>query len=166
MDGDISRRGSCRSHESPDGHFSLSVMGNYEYRQLVPRPDPAVFRASAWQQRGYLGCGRELVVALTLSGHYGGTFGVRPLSEFASGDDLVPGEKLCWFSAEDGLRTAERLTQPDAAASFSAEVHSDLVRLRDALRAACAEGVRFCLLLREGSTASGHEMDQRKGSFF
>jgi hypothetical protein len=93
-------------------------------------------------------------------------FGVRPLSEFSSGDDLVRGEELRWFSAEEGLRTAERLTQPDAAAALSAEVLSDLVRLREALRTACAEGVQFCLLLREGSTASGHEMDQRRGSFF
>jgi hypothetical protein len=90
---------------------------------------------------------------------------VRPLSEFASGDDLIRGEELRWFSAEDGLRTVERLMQPDAAASFSADVVSDLSRLRDALRLACSQGVRFCLLLREGSGTSGYEMGQRRGSF-
>jgi len=92
-------------------------------------------------------------------------FGVQPLSEFASGDDMIRDEKLCWFSAEDGLRTVERLTQPDVT-SFPTEVISDLVRLRDALRLACAKEVQFCLLLREGSFASGQEMDQRRGSFF
>jgi len=93
-------------------------------------------------------------------------FDVRPLSEFASGDDMVQGENLCWFSSEDGLRTTERLTQQDAAESLPVEVVSDLVHLRDALRLASEQGVDFCLLLREGSGASGHEMDQRRGSFF
>jgi hypothetical protein len=92
--------------------------------------------------------------------------GVRPLSDFASGDDMILGEVLQWFPPHDALRTTERLLQPDAAGCFPSAVVSDLTRLRDALRLACSEGVPFCLLVREGSCASGFEMDQRKGSFF
>ena len=92
--------------------------------------------------------------------------GVTPLSAFASGDDLVAGEVLQWFAPEDALRTAERLLEADAVESLPAGVVSDLERLRDALRLAGAQGVRFCLLVREGSFASGHEMSVRKGSFF
>jgi hypothetical protein len=92
--------------------------------------------------------------------------GVRPLSEFASGDDMVSGERLCWFSPEEALLTAERLIQPDAAVSLPAGALSDLTFLRDALRLASSQGVRFCLLLREGNSASAYEMDLRQGSFF
>lgn len=92
--------------------------------------------------------------------------GVKPLSSFASGDDLVPFEQVRWFSSEDGLRTAECLIDADSAASLSTEALSDLVKLRDALRIASAKGVKFCLLLREGSFASGLEMDRRSGTFF
>ena len=72
---------------------------------------------------------------------------VTPLSAFASGDDLVAGEELQWFAPEDALRTAARLLETDEAAALPA-------------------GVRFCLLVREGSFAIGHEMSARKGSFF
>lgn len=92
--------------------------------------------------------------------------GVTPLSAFASGDDLVPGEQLCWFDPTDALRMAERLREADVAATLPAGVVTDLDRLRDALRRASAQGIRFCLLVREGSYASGHEMSIRKGSFF
>lgn len=92
--------------------------------------------------------------------------GVTPLSAFASGDDLVAGEESQWFAPGDALRTAERLLEADVAESLPAGVVSDLERLRDALRLAGAAGVRFCLLVREGSFASGHEMSVRKGSFF
>lgn len=92
--------------------------------------------------------------------------GVIPLSAFASGDDLIPGEELRWFEAADALRTAERLLEADVAAALPAGVVADLERLRDTLRLACAKGIKFCLLVREGSFASGHEMSVRKGSFF
>jgi hypothetical protein len=92
--------------------------------------------------------------------------GVTPLSAFASGDDLVPGEELHWFDSGDALRTTERLLDADVAAALPVAVVADLERLRDALRLAVERGVRFCLLVREGSFASGWEMDLRKGSFF
>jgi hypothetical protein len=93
-------------------------------------------------------------------------YGVTPLSSFASGDDLVVGEELHWFAPEDALRTAERLLEADVTESLPVGVAADLERLRDALRPASAAGVRFCLLVREGSLASGHQMGVRKGSFF
>jgi hypothetical protein len=92
--------------------------------------------------------------------------GVAPLSAFASGDDLIPGEELSWFDPSDALRTAERVLEADVAQTLPAGVVTDLERLRDALRRASAQGIRFCLLVREGSVASGHEMSLRKGSFF
>jgi hypothetical protein len=96
----------------------------------------------------------------------GTRLGVRPLSEFASGDDMVRGEKLQWFPPEEALKSVERLLQPDTQRSLSPAVVSDLAHIRDALRSACSQSVKFCFLLREGSSASGLEMERRKGSFF
>jgi hypothetical protein len=92
--------------------------------------------------------------------------GVTPLSAFASGDDLIPGETLTWFDPADALRTTERLLASDALAALPAGVAADLGLLRDSLGRASGQGIRFCLLLREGSFASGHEMSVRRGSFF
>jgi hypothetical protein len=89
-----------------------------------------------------------------------------PLSKFASGDDLIPGETLTWFDAQPALETTEKLLQADAARAFSPELTSDLSHLRDALQSASAKQTRFCLLLREGSATSDAEMKRRKGSFF
>lgn len=92
--------------------------------------------------------------------------GVTPLSAFASGDDLIPDEQVCWFEAAEGLRTTERLLAAGVAGTLPTEVVADLERLREALRRASAQEIRFGLLVREGSYASGHEMSLRKGSFF
>jgi hypothetical protein len=45
------------------------------------------------------------------------------------------------------------------------EVLCDLEKLGGRLQAAVAQGVRFCLLIREGSAWSGYETGLRKGSF-
>lgn len=92
--------------------------------------------------------------------------GVHPLSEFASGDDMVRGEKLQWFPPEEALKTVECLLQSNGQTSLTPAVLSDLTRFRDALRSACSQSAKFCFLLREGSSASGLEMERRKGSFF
>ena len=92
--------------------------------------------------------------------------GVRPLSEFASGDDLIQGETLQWFSPEEALKTLERLLQPDARASLAPAVISDLAHIQAALCSACSKSIKFCFLIREGTSASGLELDRRKGSFF
>ncbi|MGH9564098.1 MAG: hypothetical protein ACRD3S_21810, partial [Terracidiphilus sp.] len=39
------------------------------------------------------------------------SLGVHPLSKFASGDDLIRGETLHWFSPQDALHTTERLLE-------------------------------------------------------
>ena len=95
-----------------------------------------------------------------------GQFGVRPLSDFASGDDLVRGEVLQWYSADDALRTLDRLLLSDATASLPSSVCSDLSLIREALNMAVSTNTRFCFLLREGSAMSGAELDKRQGSFF
>jgi hypothetical protein len=92
--------------------------------------------------------------------------GARPLSDFASGDDMISGEKLCWFFPNEALNTLELLLQPEICNGFSADLVSDLRRLKDALKSADSKNVKFCLILREGSFTSGLEMDRRKGSFF
>jgi hypothetical protein len=92
--------------------------------------------------------------------------GIRPLSDFASGDDMVLFEKLRWFPAKEALNTTERLLQADVCNEFSPELVSDLRCLKSALSSADSNGIKFCLLLREGSSTSGLEMDRRKGSFF
>jgi hypothetical protein len=50
--------------------------------------------------------------------------GVRPLSDFASGDELIRGEVSLWFSAEDALKTIERLLQVDISATLPTAVVS------------------------------------------
>lgn len=92
--------------------------------------------------------------------------GVSPLSDFASGDDMIWFEKLRWHDPREALRTTEQLLHSDPAKTFPEELLSDLKSLQQALTEACKQNVRFCLLLREGSYTSGLEMDRRKGSFF
>ena len=92
--------------------------------------------------------------------------GVQPLSKFASGDDMIWGESLCWFSPDDALQTTERLLQADVTPVLSRAVIADLTRIRDSLRLACSKSVKFCFLIREGTSTSGLEMERRKGSFF
>jgi hypothetical protein len=107
----------------------------------------------------YLRHSRELdEIATSLS--------IHPLSEFASGDDMIRGEKLQWFPPEEALKTVECLLQSNGQTSLAPAVVSDLTRFRDALRSACSQSTKFCFLLREGSSASGLEMERRKGSFF
>jgi hypothetical protein len=92
--------------------------------------------------------------------------GVRRLSEFSSGDDMVRGEELEWFAPEEALKTVERLLQPDTQTSLTPAVVSDLTHIRDALRLACSQSAKFCFLIREGPSTSGLELERRKGSFF
>ena len=92
--------------------------------------------------------------------------GATPLSAFASGDPLIGGETLALFDPEDALRTCEALLRDAQAPAMPAAVRADLTKLRDALRLASERRIRFCLHLREGNSASGHEMDQRSGSYF
>lgn len=92
--------------------------------------------------------------------------GVQPLSKFASGDDMIWGESLNWFSPEDALQTLERLLQTDVSNALPSAVVSDLTHIRDSLRLASSKSLKFCLLIREGTSASGMEMERRKGSFF
>jgi hypothetical protein len=92
--------------------------------------------------------------------------GATPLSRFASGDDLISNEKLVWFETRPELETTGKLLQSEPAKDFPPDLASDLSRLQAALRSASDKQVRFCLLRREGSSASGAEMERRKGSFF
>ncbi len=91
---------------------------------------------------------------------------ILPISAFASGDDLILGEKLQWFDPKPAHETVSQILASPDATSFPDELKSDLQALRAALASASSKNVQFCLLLREGSSTSGAEMDQRKGSFF
>jgi len=136
-----------------------SVPGVLQVR-LIPYFERRIDGPDTWSSGvSLLWCSRQLDATAE-------SIGVQPLSNFASGDDLISSEELCWFSSEKGLRTIERLTEPDMADSLPRDAVSDLKKLRDALRIASAKDVDFCLLLREGTSASGLEMAQRQGSFF
>ncbi len=91
---------------------------------------------------------------------------VPPLSSFASGDPLIQGEAGTLYDARDGLASAEVLLAAAMEVGLGAKVEADLTKLRDALRLAAEKGVQFCLHLREGNSASGHEMEVRGGSYF
>jgi hypothetical protein len=91
---------------------------------------------------------------------------IQPLSDFASGDDMVFGERLRWFDPRPAHETICRLEQCQEAASFPEELKKDLSEIREALASACGKQTKFCFVVREGSFASGAEMDRRKGSFF
>ena len=91
--------------------------------------------------------------------------GVRELSEFASGDDWITGETVQWHVSQEGLKTVESLMALEAG-KLSTDVVSDLALLECALRSASEKDIRFCLLLREGTSVSGLELDRRMGSFF
>jgi hypothetical protein len=128
--------------------------------RVIPYFERKIGKKDAWLTgQNYLKHSRQL-------DEIAGRIGVRPLSEFASGDDLVPGEQLQWFLAQDALQTIEKLLNTEVVAEMPAAVASDLTHIRDSLRLACSHGVKFCFLIREGLSASGIEMDKRKGSFF
>lgn len=110
--------------------------------------------------------GRSLLANSLALDQIAGQLEVRPLSDFASGDDMAWFEKLVWHDPKEALKTVERLLNSEAAGSFSDELVSDLTHLREAIKDASSRGVRFCLLLRQGSCVSGLELDRRKGSFF
>lgn len=90
----------------------------------------------------------------------------RPLSAFASGDDLVRGEMLQWFCTNEAMDTIERHLQDDAVSTLPATVISDLKKMRDALFLASSKSVKFCFFLRAGTSANVLEMERRKGTFF
>jgi hypothetical protein len=92
--------------------------------------------------------------------------GVRPVASYGFADDLR-GETLVWHDPLEGLMTfrllLERLEELDR--EEDAELRDDLRRVVDALRAAAAEEVRFCLVLAAGYTCA-REHEVRQGSFF
>ncbi|MGN6643116.1 MAG: hypothetical protein ACTHKU_08950 [Verrucomicrobiota bacterium] len=128
--------------------------------RLLPYFERPLGNISTWDHgRSLLNHSRELDELAT-------GLGVTPLSRFASGDDLIPGEQLVWHEPQLALEAVTRLLESKAARDFPKELASDLAHLRDALSAASTQQVRFCFLLREGSSASDAEMTRRKGSFF
>lgn len=92
--------------------------------------------------------------------------GLRPLSEFCSGDELIGDEQLVFYPPQDALKTTEKLLAWIRAVGFPQDLICDLAQLRKALRNAVERQVNFCLLLREGPGATGQEMQMRLGSFF
>lgn len=92
--------------------------------------------------------------------------GVPPLSAFASGDPLIQGEAGTLYDARAGLASAEELLAAAMETGLGAKVEADLEKLRDALRLAAEQGIRFSLHVREGRSASGAEMARRGGSYF
>ena len=94
--------------------------------------------------------------------------GLDPLSHFGFRDDLG-GETVVWYEAEQGLRTVTGLLllleQQPHLLEEAGLIMDDLGLLEETLQSAAALRVSFCLLLRQGNTASGHEMDMRISYF-
>jgi hypothetical protein len=93
--------------------------------------------------------------------------GARPLSDFGFRDDR-DGQKLAWYDTSEGLHTVNALIQKVAGEKVHDDLMNDLVRLRDYLQKAQAQGIRFCLIVRAGldKWISPVEMDNRKGFFW
>lgn len=88
-----------------------------------------------------------------------GALGVRPLSVFGWNDDFA-GEPLVWHESAEGLVTVEALLDHlRAEGADEAPIIDDLERIAHALARAAEKEIRFCLLLRHGTTTSGHEWD-------
>jgi hypothetical protein len=128
--------------------------------RLVPYFEKKVGNINTWLS------GKSLLLQSRRLDEMALQLGVHPLSEFASGDDMIPSEDLKWFAPQEALKTIERLLEPEAAKSLPQDVISELSQVREALDIAHSRNIRFCFLLREGLSASGAEMEQRKGSFF
>lgn len=94
--------------------------------------------------------------------------GLKPLSSFGFADDLGQ-ETVIWHDAAQGLATVSGLLSILRQTPFLGQdtqaVVEDLTAWQENLASASQLQVPFCLLLRHGNTASGHEMDVRQGYF-
>ena len=94
--------------------------------------------------------------------------GLEPLANYGFQDDLL-GDHVDWQEPGPGLSTVsgllDLLRRDPSKLRESAAVIDDLARVEFTLQDACRLQVPFCLLLRHGDTASGHEMDMRQGYF-
>jgi hypothetical protein len=142
--------------------FASSVLGAFEQLKVrvIPYFEKPLGDVDTWSSgKSLLWHSRDLdQLAEYLS--------LRPLSTFASGDDLVRGEEVQFYDPNEAIPTVEKLLARSKMSRFPKELISDLTRLKDALKSASEKHVRFCLVLREGSGTSGQEMSFRKGSFF
>ena len=95
-------------------------------------------------------------------------YSLQPLSSFGFADDLH-GETPVWHEAHCGLKTVSGLLKVLEEQPYLLEdahaIMDDLGRIEGSLYQAHEYNTPFCLLLRIGNSASGHEMDVRAGYF-
>lgn len=89
--------------------------------------------------------------------------GVKRIGEFISDDDFFDGADPTWHPAEDGVSTFETLLKEADRQTCVKAAESDLKSILDLLRLARANGIQFCLLLRDVHVTSQMEWDARKG---
>lgn len=147
--------------------FSWAVL-----RMLLPiRPRPRIVPYFAAELGVYGGDtmtafarGRGLYLEITALDALARTLGVKPLSTFGFAYDHF-GQEVHWYTAADGLTTAEALRQE----RNSPAVAQDLVALAAVLRAAAAKDVSFSLVLRLWEKDSMQVVctrETRQGSFW
>lgn len=139
-----------------------TILGNLDSRQarVLPYFERRLGGIDTWLAGEYLLANSRALDQIAFE------LGVTPLSEFASGDPLIAGETTAMFDAAPALLTVDALLGAEITRMLGEPVVSDLTRLRAALALAQEQGVRFSLHLRQGNTASGYEMDMRRGSYF
>lgn len=94
--------------------------------------------------------------------------GLQPLSPFGFPYEFG-GEKIVWHSSEEGLQTFSGLRAALSKNPALLEESEALIGELALIEANLTEAVKlqspFCLLLRYGDSASGHEMEVRQGYF-
>lgn len=89
--------------------------------------------------------------------------GLKRIGEFISDDDFFDGSGPTWHQAGDGVATFEMLLKRfDSHPSVKA-AENDLKSILDRLLFAQANGIGFCLLLRDIHVTNQMEWEQRKG---
>ncbi len=89
--------------------------------------------------------------------------GVKRIGEFVSDDDFFDGSGPVWHLADDGAATFDMLLKRFGSHPSVKAAESDLKSILDLLFFAQANGIRFCLLLREVHATNQMEWEQRKG---
>lgn len=89
--------------------------------------------------------------------------GLKRIGEFISDDDFFDGAGPTWHSAEDGVATFEMLLKEADRQPCVKAAESDLKSILDLLLQARANGIQFCLLVRDVHVTNQMEWEARKG---
>lgn len=89
--------------------------------------------------------------------------GVKRIGAFVSDDDFFDNSGPVWHLADDGVATFDMLLRRFHSHASVKAAENDLKAILDKLLFAQANGIRFCLLLRDVHVTNAMEWEQRKG---